>query len=545
LAIELGLALLATIGLLIAFIRIKRSVRSVAARLAAPQPQSSNPAGENQTRPSDLPAPLPAIDTWDVFDTLIARYCIEPHTVFEIVAQKVGLAEFPDLRVRAQRELDNVGKPYVIFDIYEKIREYGIAPQVAERLLAEELAVESDQSIPIRRNIERVGAHDLLVSDMYLTTEMVSSLVAQGAGPRIMRPPIVGNWGKATGAVWPMLAKHYQLVCHHGDNPHSDHAMPTKHGVSCELVEDHRPTEWEQTLMGAGEFQLALLLRECRLRTVPVNRHRVHEVVCGPFLSILVIYALQIYRAHSGAPAIVFCSRDCDQLAQVFRTLCPTIPILALDLNRYLLYPGMHDAVFNEKIPDGSVIVDFVGTGRSILGYIKRNPAKKLTFQTLLFADHFLLEPEEIAEREQDIAAGVFRVGHRITECPEFVGGYLWHLEILLQPGYDMVTDLVIEPGSGAMIRSHEVEPWAQEELEFLEFKNSAVHALIRGLKTRPTESLLTGENQKQIQYAALVQILADREISDWSSTFFSRDTFHAKRLAARGPQFAAKSTDE
>jgi len=74
---------------------------------------------------------------------------------------------------------------------------------------------------------------------------------------------------------------------------------------------------------------------------------------------------------------------------------------------------------------------------------------------------------------------------------------------------------------------------------------NSASHALIRGLKTRPTESLLTGENQKQIQYAALVQIIADREISDWPSTFFSRDTFHAKGFAARAPHMAAKPTDE
>jgi|GEM_PF-3706539 len=474
------------------------------------------------------------IDTWDVFDTLIARYCHVPGLVFDMVAQRTGLAEFPVSRKQAQSELDAVGKPYTLFDIYRKMKDKGLDAALADRLLTEELAVENEQVVPIRRNLERVGRQDLLISDMYLTGEMIADLVPLAPGKGLTRPVIVGNWGKASGAIWPHLTKVYRINKHHGDNPHSDQATAAAHGIAVELVQDHLFTAWEQQVDGKGESQLALLLRECRLRSVPPNSHPVHTAVCGPLLAIMTAYSIQLYRRYSQASAIVFCSRDCDQLAKVFRAMFPAVRSMALDLNRLLTAFGTHDAYFNERIPDGAVIVDLVGSGRSTMSYLRRNPSKKLAFHSLVYVDT-VLDQEEIAERNAEIQAGQFACHFPLSKFEAEVARF----EVLLQVGYDKVTDISVEADSGAAIRYHEPESWGMVELEFLEFKSFAVRNLIHGIKHRPIDAILRSEKGDEILEAALEGIFRNENILNYPSTYHKRDGDYFQSLVAMGNKLA------
>lgn len=497
-------------------------------------PEKVDPATDNATSPGDIRAP---IDTWDVFDTLIARYCTAPAAVHEIVAQRTGVADFPVLRKQAQDALDSIGKPYVIFEIYRRMRDHGLDAVLAERLLAEELAVESEQVIPIRRCLERVGKHDILVSDMYLTGEMIADLLAQASDMGLCRPVTVGNWGKASGAIWGRLLRFYRINMHHGDNTHSDHAMPGTHQIPTELVQDHLPTAWEQRLIDAGESQLALLSRECRLRSTPSNPHPIHGVVCGPLLAVMAVYAAQLRSRYREATAIVFCSRDCDQLGSVFRAMFPAVPTLALDLNRLLTAFGTHDAYFNERLPDGTVIVDLVGSGRSILSYMRRNPGKKLAFHSLVYVDD-VLDAEEKAERAGDISAERFLYDFTLSTFT----GPVSRFEVLLQAGYDKVVDVIVEPDSGAVVRHHERESWSAPETEFLEFKSFAMQNLVRSIKQRPIDSIIASERGKEILELALREILGDEEILNYPSTYHDRDRIYFRDLVAMGNQLALGS---
>jgi hypothetical protein len=321
----------------------------------------------------------------------------------------------------------------------------------------------------------------------------------------------------------------YRIRMHHGDNPHADRAMPARYGIACELTEDHVLTPWEAQLFELGESQLAFLLRECRLRSVPSWGDRNCELFCGELLSLVTIYAAHIERKYRDASAFVFCSRGGDYIAQVFRALFPQRCTVSVDLNRALARLGDYDDAFNRLIPDGALIADVVSTGRSAMGYINRNPAKKLTYHTLFFAE-FLLDKALHAERNEEIARGAFNFHFSETGFQ----GHFWHLEILLQPGYDQVMDLDLEPRSGAVVRCHEPEAWHAEDLRFLKFKAQSMEAFLQGLRARPVDRLLAGGQDAELLRAALINILGDDGIRRSSPTFFQRDVLHMRKLDER-----------
>jgi hypothetical protein len=289
------------------------------------------------------------------------------------------------------------------------------------------------------------------------------------------------------------------------------------------------------SLIEAGELQLALLLRETRLRSIPAAREHRHDVVCGPLLSVILIYALEIRRRYSKPSMVVFCSRDGDQLAAIFRALFPTVPSVTLDLNRQLTAFGTHDAFFNKKIPDGSVIVDLVATGRSVLSYLKRNPAKMLSFHTLLYVDEFL-DADEIASRMDEVKSGLFQYQYSKTDFP----GQVPNLEFLLQPGYDIVDDVQAEHASGAVVRRHRPEQRDDDEHGFLKFKSIALRELARGIKRRPINALLASGQSASIMRRALDDILSDDSLLK-TSMYIEREKVQFQNLVSLGNTLASR----
>ena len=61
--------------------------------------------------------------TWDIFDTLIARRCIFPQRVFELVEQRIGFKGFAQLRLRAEQLIQQIGINYKLDDIYDVLRQ--------------------------------------------------------------------------------------------------------------------------------------------------------------------------------------------------------------------------------------------------------------------------------------------------------------------------------------------------------------------------------------------------------------------------------------
>jgi hypothetical protein len=214
-----------------------------------------------------------AIDTWDLFDTLAGRFLVDPLRVFDLVEEVSGVTGYAQARQQAQRVLDGQRKPYTLHRIYRCMEElFDISPELSGQLISLELSVEMDQLIPVRRQIERVAPLDLIVSDMYLSVDQVQDILRRICGLHTARPPVVSNWGKATGSVWHHLSADHIIRIHHGDNPRSDHMMPHLLGIRTEMIADTKLTDWEQRLADAGPdwTHLAHIVREVRLRAMPL-----------------------------------------------------------------------------------------------------------------------------------------------------------------------------------------------------------------------------------------------------------------------------------
>jgi predicted HAD superfamily hydrolase len=127
------------------------------------------------------------MNSWDVFDTLLARKFINPKTVFDEVEKRIGDPEFKSKRIAAEKETKRDEGNY--WDIYRLLPEYD--PQV-------ELDVEMEHNYPIMENLMRVQDGDLILSDMYLPPDFIMSML-RNCGLEADVDIIVTRYGKKHG----------------------------------------------------------------------------------------------------------------------------------------------------------------------------------------------------------------------------------------------------------------------------------------------------------------------------------------------------------
>ena len=187
--------------------------------------------------------------TWDIFDTLIARRCIYPNLVFQIVERASKVNNFAQARATAERIAASRKTNYNIDDIYAELqRMTGASKNLCDALKKLELDVEFDQSIPITENIRQVKAGDVLISDMYLPEEFIRRLLAKAGLIAPVEVVITAN-GKSSGRIWKQFAAQGAAVFHTGDNENVDVKNPRLEGLESFLSNLSQPTPIEQYII--------------------------------------------------------------------------------------------------------------------------------------------------------------------------------------------------------------------------------------------------------------------------------------------------------
>ncbi len=114
--------------------------------------------------------------SFDIFDTLMARRCIEPKNVFLEVEKAVNVAGFANLRIKAEASI--AAKPYTLDDIYRVfVEQFGVNVETSEYLKAKEIELELHNAIAIKENLEAVDNGDVLVTDMYLPRSAILGIL--------------------------------------------------------------------------------------------------------------------------------------------------------------------------------------------------------------------------------------------------------------------------------------------------------------------------------------------------------------------------------
>jgi hypothetical protein len=464
------------------------------------------------------PPPKPIVTSWDVFDTLVARFVLNPHSVFLAIESMHNAPGFVNRRMDAQAALDRIGAPYVLHDIYRRMAADGLAPADARALLRAEVATETSMLFPVRRNVGRVEPADLIISDMYLPPEVIAGFLFDACDLHAHRPIVRSNWGKHTGTIWPLVLNDYVVRRHVGDNPVSDVRVPSGFGIACELVTDTQPTAWEMKLQELGLGQLALVQREVRLRATPPGAGAFHAAVVGPYFTILACFATYLVRQCGTDVSFAFLSRSADDLARVFVSMFPDVPAVSLDISRRLAADEQTGKLFASGIGPSTVVVDMVGTGRSYFGFAERHgdPGKGLFLFALL---ELILNGTEREQVEARRAAGRFAFVCRITGG----GQGHWYLEHLMQSCYPPVASVAADPRSGGVVRRFGANELDSGESQILAWKSYAVTELVRTLRRRGFSDpgaapVIAGMEQ------ALLAVVADPDIMAPFSSFAARE---------------------
>jgi hypothetical protein len=320
-----------------------------------------------------------SIRSFDVFDTLIARNCIEPRRVFEragLLGKNVGFAED---RLVAEQRISH--RAYTLDDIYAelaKIRGWSQAERDAAQ--AAEIFAELEAVIPIAENLACVRDGDLAVSDMYLP-ECVIRMLLKKAGLAKEIGVVVSAHGKKSGEIWPVLLADHHIEQHLGDNLVSDVQSPERFGIASRHTAVSAPDFVESWLIANGLRDLAQIIRQARLASWHENPtvRQLQSIQSRFNFPILLLSSVLLsrYLAAGGIRNVLFCSRDCNLWLELFRVIKGHMGVQAEEhyfytsrqarvqaTPSYLRYAG-------ELVKEGSLLVDICGTGWSLSHMLK------------------------------------------------------------------------------------------------------------------------------------------------------------------------------
>ncbi len=365
------------------------STSTVQAPAAASRPSWSAPGGASGAvtagsapSPSEAGDDRPAVRSFDLFDTLIARRCVLPEAVFAEVEEGCGVPGFAAARMAAERELH--GGEYDLDAVMERLRlRTGWTAERVGLLREAELEAEWRNAVPVAETVARVGPSDLVVSDMYLPRPFVERLLRETAGLPFSTL-VLSAGGKSGGGIWPELQRSFSIIEHQGDNAHSDGASPMAAGIPAVVSRPTDPTPIEQVLSGVGLVRLSRAVRVARLATFDADDghrllQRAQVEANAPLLVLGCVHLAREMAAHGLTRALVS-GRDGHKMQQVLARLFAATGASAPSCEYFLTSrvaratasPGYRRYVSGLMRGERSVIVDLCGTGWSLMRLLDR-----------------------------------------------------------------------------------------------------------------------------------------------------------------------------
>lgn len=230
--------------------------------------------------------------SFDVFDTLITRKTATPEGIFFLIQDKLRSDEkyryissyvrmnFCSLRSMAEQlvRLQENGKgkdDVTLKQIYAGMAMCGcMGEKETETLYRLECETELENTLPVEQNIQKVktylkkGEQVILISDMYLETEVVSMMLKK-ADPLLEELPLYVSsayqMAKWSGRLYSVAAQKEKVAYteweHFGDNQKSDIDVPQRLGIIVHKLEAEPLMECEKYLLEQERENVSLQLQ--------------------------------------------------------------------------------------------------------------------------------------------------------------------------------------------------------------------------------------------------------------------------------------------
>jgi hypothetical protein len=263
------------------------------------------------------------INSFDIFDTLLARTVKEPTDIFKIIENKLGYSNFKNIRIQAQSQSDNT-----IDNIYDQFKLITNESDNNINILKNyEIQTELENTIPIISNILKIKNDDIYVSDMYLDYNNIIKLLKYHNINTDNNKLYVSSNGKYSGKIWDKLVKEYNINTHTGDNMYSDIIMANKFGINTNYTQIYKFSALEDLLI-KDNFELCTLFRRFRLSN-PYDEssieYKVYDQQIQYNIPILLFICkqLSIILDTENRDTVLFLSRDGCLIYKIFKKLYP------------------------------------------------------------------------------------------------------------------------------------------------------------------------------------------------------------------------------
>lgn len=292
------------------------------------------------------------MNSWDCFDTLVARRYQTHHAVFDEVGRKLSVPNFKNLRIDAEKKSNGT---YI--DIYRQMPD--IDPSI-------EISVDLDHCFPILENINKVQDDDIIISDIYYSKEIVEKILKKcGLNKNVKF--YVSPDGKRKGNVWKEVGA---IKLHTGDNKKTDVKSPRNFGINSYHYTGSFFNETEDYISKTN-LHLALWMRLVRLHCPYADDHskNIWEDQTNFNLPILALSSLELPDKK-----IAFTYRDSVFWKPLYEKLTGNQSV-RFDSSRALLNnPTDQFKKYVKEHIEGCVIADLQGTGRSLLNFFSEPP---------------------------------------------------------------------------------------------------------------------------------------------------------------------------
>lgn len=314
------------------------------------------------------------LKTWDIFDTLIARRCVAPHLIFQIIEQKFNIGGFAQARIMAESRVRSRTLNYNFDDIYNEFQKIvtNVDSNLCQQLKKIECNTEIEQAIPITENILQVKAGDILISDMYLPEEIIRKMLLKCGLIAPVEICLTSN-GKYTGKIWKQIADQNEFVFHVGDNEIVDIKNSRDAGFDSALTITSRPNIVENYLF-QKDFWFASYLREIRLKNPyqEETKRRYWELfTLNIGILIILVQLIDAVQKKCGFEYLGFCGRDTYYMWLLYQKFKEDknealIPCDYLHYSRKLIHTSQKEMskYCSSKITGKkSLLIDLIGSG--------------------------------------------------------------------------------------------------------------------------------------------------------------------------------------
>ena len=281
------------------------------------------------------PNTLKYVQSFDIFDTLLARTVVVPSDLFDIIEQKFPYPNFKQIRLLAEKNCNGT-----MDGIYSNIQQLTNEPKEIIQILREfELQIEMENTIPIMTNIVRINDGDILVSDMYLSPYEIRKLLDyHKINPNTTL--YVSPGGKYNGSMWQKLVQEYRILSHTGDNYHSDIQMAAKYNIQGNHTKYHIFRVLE-TFFLTRNFEVSTFLRKFRLMNPYKENseewYTYEEQICINIpLLIFICHKLAEILQKENRTTVLFLTRDGCLLIKLFSFIYPQYKSVHLHSSRII-----------------------------------------------------------------------------------------------------------------------------------------------------------------------------------------------------------------